>query len=404
MIITLYILLALSLVGGVLTKISPIPSVNVYLFDLISFIIVVMSIKPIALYVKNNLKLLIPIFVFILVSLLGMFLHTKNLLEFTSSVSYLGRLILYLLLTIPLLTMPKNKLERLKKWMVYSGFVFVGLGYIQYVCYPSLRNLYYLGWDEHLYRLFSTFLDPNFAGTFIVLVILLYASFYYSNPRKSMISKLISLGGFAFLLPALFLTYSRGSFLVFIVATTILLFLLNKKKNILFLVAAVMVGILTLPKNLSGEGVNLLRTVSVVARFQYSEQVLKIFLDNPLIGVGYNTLRFVSAQYGFVKGADVLNSHAAAGVPNSYLLVLVTTGIAGFLAVVYFLLRILREIYSKAREHERNYYAIVVFSSLGGILIGSLFENLLFYAPITIWLVLITGILFGTKTKKLNIE
>ena len=47
------------------------------------------------------------------------------------------------------------------------GLIFIFLGFLQYFLYPNLRNLYYLGWDDHLYRLFSTFLDPNFAGLFI---------------------------------------------------------------------------------------------------------------------------------------------------------------------------------------------------------------------------------------------
>ena len=53
--------------------------------------------------------------------------------------------------------------------MLISGSLIVLLGFIQLMFYPALRNLYYLGWDEHLYRMFSTFLDPNFAGAFFVL-------------------------------------------------------------------------------------------------------------------------------------------------------------------------------------------------------------------------------------------
>lgn len=396
----LYILLSLSLAGGVLIKISPIPTVNIYLFDVFSVLIVIFSYKEIVSFLRSNVKNLIPVYIFIVVGGVGVLggLGELGVLGFISSISYMGRLILYLLLTIPLLTLPKTQLGRFKKWMLYSGFLFVGLGYLQYAYYPSLRNLYYLGWDEHLYRLFSTFLDPNFAGIFIVLIIFLYTSFFLNVARKVRTSRqVLFLGGYMFLLPALFLTYSRSSIIVFIVSSVILLFLLKKTRYILVLVALVIIGIIAIPKNLAGEGVNLMRTASAVSRFQYSERALQIFLDQPIVGVGYNTLRFTSERYGFVKGAGVLQSHAAAGVPNSYLVILATTGIVGFLAAGYFLLRVIWGIRVNKGE---QYFTIVVMVSLVGVLFGSLFENLLFYAPIMIWLILITGILFGLKDIK----
>src|SRR3989344_1662042 len=45
-----------------------------------------------------------------------------------------------------------------------SGSMIALLGLLQYWLYPELRNLYYLGWDPHHYRVFSTMLDPNFIG------------------------------------------------------------------------------------------------------------------------------------------------------------------------------------------------------------------------------------------------
>ena len=57
----------------------------------------------------------------------------------------------------------------IKKLFVFLGGFIVTIGYVQFFFYQSLKNLFYLGWDEHLYRMFSVFLDPNFAGVFFVL-------------------------------------------------------------------------------------------------------------------------------------------------------------------------------------------------------------------------------------------
>ncbi len=62
--------------------------------------------------------------------------------------------------------------KQLPDWLTVSGAVLLVLGYIQYLFYADLRNLYYLGWDEHLTRMFSTFLDLNFYGAFLVLYFL----------------------------------------------------------------------------------------------------------------------------------------------------------------------------------------------------------------------------------------
>lgn len=398
MIPLLYILLVVSLAGGVLTKVSPIPTVNIYLFDVISIFIVLANVKKIIEYIRKNYRKQIPVYVFLGVGGIGILGRFGELgvLGFLSSFAYLARLVLYLFLVIPLLSIKRGDLVKIRKWMMYSGFIFVTLGYIQYVYYPNLRNLYYLGWDEHLYRLFSTFLDPNFAGIFIGLVILLFISFFLESARKANFKKQIAfLFGYLFLFPALFLTYSRSSLLVFVCSCVILLVLLKKKKYILVFVALVVLGILALPKNFAGEGVNLLRTASAVARFQYSERAIQIFLRNPILGVGYDTLRFTSAKYGYVKGADILNSHSAAGVPDSYLEILATTGIVGFLAAGYILLRVMKIVWKISLGRKEEYLALVVFTSFAAVLIGSFFDNLLFYAPIMIWMIVLYGLTAG---------
>lgn len=394
----LYILLALSLAGGVLTKITPITTVNIYAFDILAGLILIINIKKIATYIKQNSKPLIVFYLFILANMVSVSLHTSSIFEFISAVSYLGRIITYVLLFVPLLFLPIEKLLKIRKWMLITGIIFVLLGYIQYAFYPNLRNLFYLGWDEHLYRLFSTFLDPNFSGVFIALIICLYSWLFFEKLQTKK-NKILYYIGFAYFLPALFLTYSRSSILVFIISFTVFLFMMGRKKLIALFVVFIAVGIIILPKDFGGEGVNLLRSASIIARVDASKVAFQVFLDNPLLGVGFNTLRFTFERYGFVTGQSVLASHSAAGVPNSYLVILATTGILGFLTFIYFLYNLVQKVRVVSKEKKIHVFSISTAASIMVVLLGSLFENVLLYAPIMIWMILLMGMLYGLGKK-----
>ncbi|MGE5041744.1 MAG: O-antigen ligase family protein [Candidatus Levyibacteriota bacterium] len=396
--VILYSLLVLSIIPGVVTRVS-FSGISIYLFDVFVVLILLTSYRKIFNFIKQNNKALLPVLFMILVSAMGLFFNTKDLFEFLSSTLYLFRVIGYSLVAIPLLALKKESLVKLKHVMLFGGFVFVGLGYIQYWYYPNLRNLFYLGWDEHLYRLFSTFLDPNFAGAFIVLMLLFYADFFFSCFKTSKpYIKALLLAGYLFILPSLFLTYSRSAFIMFFVSAIFYLIFIGKKKLLLFFLGIFLLGIILIPKNLGGEGVKLFRTASIFARINTYEEAITIFTRNPVVGVGFNSLRFVSERYGFVPQDQALASHAAAGIPNSFLFVLTTTGILGFSLFVYLLARIIQEVWNVRRRH--ILFSNYILAGILGVLVDSLFENSLFYAQIMLWLVLSTGILFGMLNSK----
>lgn len=391
----LFYLLVATFPLGVLTRISIFPSVNIYLEDIFIFLILIVSWKNILFFLKKRNKFSVIFFLFSVVGVIGVITHVQGFLHVFSSLSYLLRLVCYMLLLVPLSLLPSQTLTKLKVEMVVAGFIFVCLGYVQYLYYPSLRNLYYLGWDEHLYRLFSTLLDPNFAGAFIVLIILLFSSIVFKNFQISSFKYRISyVIGYLFLFPSLFLTYSRSSYIMAIFSFFLFLILIKQKKLVVVLGAILFLGLFLLPQGLGGEGVKLLRTASIFARTAQYEHSIKIIEKNPVIGIGFNSLRFVSGEYGFISQKDLLTTHAGAGVPNSYLFVASTTGIMGLLLVSCFLLMALREIYTRIKGDKKDsIFASIVFSSLCGVLIGSMFENFLFFSQILLWLILLSGIL-----------
>src|SRR3989344_4212784 len=99
--------------------------------------------------------------------------------------------------------------------------------------------LYYLGWDEHLYRLFSTFLDPNFAGAFFVLYFLFALNILIDSLKKQTKFFSLFIGLMSFLaLIAIFLTYSRSALLMLITGSFIFLFL-NARRSFAILMAII---------------------------------------------------------------------------------------------------------------------------------------------------------------------
>src|SRR5207237_858262 len=128
------------------------------------------------------------------------FVLTPQQLFFSSL--YAVRWVMYLMLIGSISSLSLGGKKTIAKWMVIAGSAVVILGLIQLIFYNSLRGLYYLGWDEHLYRLFSTFLDPNFAGMYLVIFFIFVLPHVINNFRSSIIKQKLKwgvLGGLTFL-------------------------------------------------------------------------------------------------------------------------------------------------------------------------------------------------------------
>lgn len=393
----LYFLLIFSFPFGVLSRFSVTPSVHVYLHDVFVLFILLAFFKEVIKYLVNSRNKLLYMFMGLsTVSLFGIVMHVSSIQEFMGSVVYMLRLMAYIVIVIPLFTAPHAILNKLKISLLITGFIFITFGYLQYIFYPNLRNLYYLGWDEHLYRFFSTLLDPNFSGVYTLLILLLFLSVLLKNFKNSTsFVKVFYLFALVFMSTALLLTYSRSAYITSLIALLIYFYMLGYRKATGIVLVAFVCGIFLLPQGLGGEGVNLLRTASIFARFEASMQGFMIFLQNPIFGVGYNTLRIIQVEYGFINIHNALNSNAAAGFPNSLIVILSTTGIIGFVLTAFILYRLWRWLKKTQRVQEYVVFSHCVSVSLIAILISSLFENTLFYSLIVLWIVLEIGILKG---------
>jgi O-antigen ligase len=293
---------------------------------------------------------------------------------------------LYLLRLISIFSIyPLIKLSSQKqKIFITACAYFVGMaisliGLIKYFFYPNLKNLYYLGWDDHLYRLFSVFLDPNFTGIFLAFFIFFIL---YMITSKKLNKKQIALHFLAIIIGGLtlFLTYSRTSYLTLIIGLITFAILLPKNKKIAITTAGIALGailiVLLFFRRL--EGTNLLRNGSVFARIGSDRQAIDVFLKHPIFGIGFDTYRFAQHEKGSIASKNWQTTHAGASPDNSYLLVLATTGLAGLGIYLLF--------WSNLLMVQKN---ILAKSTIVSFLVSGLFINSLFYPFLLVWVLMI---------------
>ena len=314
-------------------------------------------------------------FLFLACGLLGLILNPLNILPFQLAASsmYLFRYLGFGLLFFSLREEDQLK-TFLHKVLLISGISILILGFLQFFLYSSLRNLFYLGWDEHLHRMFTTFLDPNFAGIFftLFLLFLLYSLFHQLFSAK-LLYILIPLTTIALLL-----TYSRSSYICAGVSLLILFSFEKKRKELSLFLAGVGVLFLVLLPTFFTHNTDLFRIASSVSRIDSYKEGWDIATRNVLTGVGFNTYRYAVAEYGYHRSSDVLYNHAEGGNDNSFLFVLATCGVGGLVIYIWFLYALFKSLFHGDVKG-------LVLSSFVVLIVASFFNHALFYTPILFW-------------------
>lgn len=344
--------------------------------------------------------LFIPIALFMFAALISLAFNFKNFSqsEIVVAFSYILRWGLYS----SLYFIVKSFSPKFKSVILYLllaiGILIVLFGFIQYFFYSNLRNLYYLGWDEHMHRMFSTFLDPNFAGAFFVLFLIFLSGILLYLLKNIMLKQAWIIGLISiFTLISIFLTYSRSA-LIMLIISTIIFSILTKKIKFIFVILLISIGFIAISsKNFNIENVNLFRIASTEARIDSAKIAIEIIRENPVFGVGFNTYRYAQIKYGFRNAINANVSHADAGTDNSFLFILATMGIVGLIAYCNLLYSVLRMAYFNYSKHKaaeiQKYISLVVIVSIGGIIINSFFINSLFYSFVMIWMWILVGLI-----------
>jgi hypothetical protein len=291
--------------------------VNLNLYEIVIiislfFLLVRYHFRPI----KEGWKKHRSIFIFLGILAVSLLIGFTKFTQFENLVGllYLFRLHLYFIYFFYLrYHIQKNKefSTVIKRGIFAMATLTIASTLIQYFLYPDLRNLLYQGWDPHLYRTFGVFFDTSIAAAIFGIFLLTV------DQPVIKVAYLILVA----------LSFSRSIYLG--LSLTLFYFFSKQKqfkKLIVFLIIFAAL-IFFIPKP-SGEGVNLKRLYSINSRTVDYIQGIDLWKKNPLIGYGYNRIRFV-------KNSDSV--HSGAGYSSSFLTILVSSGILGLFSFIWVL-------------------------------------------------------------------
>lgn len=320
--------------------------VNFYLYEItlgssLIFLISKHKSKPITDAWKNFRA----IFIFLLVLLISLIPEWLKYNFFENAVAFLYffRLLVYFSYFIYLRYHVKKDWQSsktIKKGILAVAVLTVISTFIQYFLYPDLRNLFYQGWDPHLYRTFGVFFDTSISATIFGIL------FLTINQPVIKIIYLILIA----------LSFSRAIYLG-LSLTLIYIFIQKKQfKKILLFLLFFIVLIFIIPKP-AGEGVNLKRLYSITSRGQDYLQGINLWKNKPVLGYGYNRVRYV-------KNSKSL--HSSTSFSSSFLTILVSSGVLGLLGFLGVLGRL-------GKINKTSQYLIIFLSII------SLFDNIILH-------------------------
>ncbi len=366
------VLLGISFVLGNIYKFSVItPEVKISVLDCVVFVLTIVTLwdlKKCWTNLNKNLWVIRPILAFAGIGLLSLLLALRHFSsqEVLVGAMYLGRWLVYSLLPLSLIRL--FKVPNLRKILLALGIITVLVSLGQYLLYPDIRSLQVAQWDPHYYRVVGSWLDPGFTGIILVFILI----YLTVKPVANKFFHWLTWSG-AYL--ALALTYSRSSYLAFVIGMAWIAWKAKGWKFLLLMIGLLTVTILLLPRAPDGEGVKLERTNSIWARMENWGQAVTIWKDHPLIGVGFNTYRYAQRDYGFLNDKWQV-THAGAGADSSLLLVAATTGILGLGAYLWYWKRLV----------QMGSQSVVLGASLAALIIHSFFLNSLFYPAVLVWI------------------
>lgn len=366
----------ISLLSGQFARIELINALaNVYMHEFLLLIFIVHSfiqfgVTPLRKAFKS--KAVLTLFFLIIVSFLlsvGEFTFLQN----SIALLYFIRMMLYSLFGIYLFTLVKSKKNvgvLLYKLIYTFSILLLIITAIQYVFFPNFWGLYAFGWDPHLYRASAIYLDIFIAAALYGLL----AFYWYSKNKKVL--------AFVFIV-ALVLSFSRSAYIAFVIGL-LYIFITQKKWKELFISLTVFAVFVILVPKPFGEGGNLLRTSSIKSRILDYNLGITLWKKKPLFGFGYNRIRFAKEQLNLISIDD--RSHSLSAFHSSFLVILVSTGIAGFLTSMFLIGTLFK------RCPRMRVYILY-------ILVMSLFDNVLLHV-----LVLLPLLFIAVDTAQSSLE
>lgn len=394
-----------------------------YLFNdlFMPILIIVWLIKKIAL--DRDYKtppLLLPIIVWCTIGGISLianssWLETSQLKE---SAMYLIRFIEYFFLYLITADEASKSAQAWKTilFAIITGALLISVfGFFQLQYYPSFYDLNLMaeGWDPHIGRLLSTWFDPNFVGGLLSFVICIIFGIITGKQKKSLLFTVYSLLSISCLLIALYLTYSRSSYLACGIGLLAITGVRSRKLLVLGMLL-ISLAFLTLGqaqdrfmdlwesfKSILGTSdyASLFNTDATSRlRLESWQDAIAIIKSHPLLGSGYNSYKYAQWNMGLISDIDL---HHSTGSDSTLLNIFATTGILGLTSYLLFYGKaLLIAIKNSAESTQISAYNLGLMGGLVAILVHATFVNSLLFPHILIFFWISLGL--STKIKPVS--
>ena len=247
-------------------------------------------------------------------------------------------------------------------------------GIVQSALLPGFAQLVPWGggekqWDQQGRRLVSTLLDPNFAGVLVVIGLLLELARVVEGQTPRRLRLVI-------LALAMLLTLSRSSILACLVGYTLLLLIRGVSRRlagVTILGGVAMVPFLALYLQFAASFGKLTIDGSAAQRLIPWSRALRMLIDHPWLGVGFNAVGPAQQAYGWepIGGAEV-------SFDGGLLFIAAMTGGIGVAVYLLLLRRVIascRAVWRGSPEPEHRALAAGTTAATGAVVVHSLFAN-----------------------------
>lgn len=376
-----------------------------FLPDIVSiagaFGILILYLVDIYIYKKESLNMN-TFFVPVIFSLLMMIINTLTSLNVMGSIRDLAMNMagIAILISINSAVNTKDDFNKILTSIAINAAFICIWGIIQYKFFGTVRR----EWvdadvsSQISARAYSVFMNPNVFAEYIVLVVPLVVSLFWTH--KDGFKKFVFLGIALLLMLSLLLTFSRGGILSVGISAFTFLFFLYRPLIALFIPFGLL-GMSFLPENIRNRIISItnVKDSSASYRFKIWQITKDVIKDNPISGVGFGHKPFKQTFERYIRSMPIFHAH------NTYLEVMAEGGATGFITflfvVIISLIETFRIIYNTTDKNIRA-FACGLIASTVGILAHGMFEDIIYINRIIlmIWIVLALTMALKNINKK----
>lgn len=240
-------------------------------------------------------------------------------------------------------------------------------------------------------RLYSTFVNPNYYGAAINLVIFYFLINFIESDENRLLNILL----FMLLFFNLLMTLTRGSWMGFFVGILIIAFFRHRKLFLSLPIGLIVIGLIPSLRMRLGSIFDL-KNLTNSERLTLWKTGLLMFKDHILIGVGNGNYLYRYKEY-ITRYPELNLRRSMFSVHNSYIKMLAELGIFGgiIFIVIYFMLAYLTyTVYKNTKDRELKQISLALLAGWGAYLFQNFFNNLMFIPQLNVLVWVLTAVVY----------